>query len=238
VKKDPLFAQVLLRHTNRKAYDLARPVPPTTRAALAAAAHPTLIRVGQVGPEDSAAMAEHRRIAREAWRIELVTPRTIMESFHVLRVGSSEIAQHRDGLSVTSPVVVALERVGLFDRTQVPAPDSSATTGQIKDFNANLDATPGFLWMVTPDNSRVTQIEAGRAWVRVQLAATAQGLAMQPLSQALQEYAEQKQMYADIHALAGATRAGETVQMWARVGYAPAVEPAPRRRLQDFVKSS
>lgn len=28
---------------------------------------------------------------------------------------------------------------------------------------------------------------------------------------------------------------GETVQMWARVGYAPVVEPAPRRRLQDFI---
>ncbi|MBC7918982.1 MAG: nitroreductase family protein [Rhodoferax sp.] len=237
VQKDPLFAQVLLRHTNRKAYDLARPVPPTSRAALAATVKSAPIRVGQVGPEDSAAMAQHRRVAKEAWRIELVTPRTVMESFHVLRVGASEIAQHRDGISLTSPMVVALERLGLFDRTKAPAPDSSATTGQIKDFNANLDATPGFVWMVTPDNSRVTQIEAGRAWARVQLAATAQGLAMQPLSQALQEYAEQKQMYADIHKLAGATRPGETVQMWARVGYAPAVEPAPRRKLQDFVKT-
>ena len=155
----------------------------------------------------------------------------------MLRVGASEIAQHRDGISLTSPMVAALERLGLFDRSQAPAPDSSATTGQIKDFNANLDSTTGFLWMVTPDNSRVTQIEAGRAWVRVQLAATAQGLAMQPLSQALQEYAEQKQTYADTHALAGATRPGETVQMWARVGYAPAVEPAPRRKLEDFVKA-
>jgi hypothetical protein len=61
---------------------------------------------------------------------------------------------------------------------------------------------------------------------------------MQPLSQALQEYEEQKQMYADIHKLAGATRAGETVQMWARVGYAPAVGPAPRRRLEDFIRGT
>lgn len=237
VQRDPLFAQVLLRHTNRKAYDPTRPVPPQVRAALAAAANPAIIRVGQVGPEDSAAMAQHRHIAKEAWRIELITPRTIMESYNVLRVGASEIAQHRDGLSVTSPMVVALERVGLFDRNKVPAPDSSATTGQLKDFNANMDSTPGFLWMVTRDNARSTQIEAGRAWVRVQLAATAQGLAMQPLSQALQEYAEQKQMYADIHALAGATRPGETLQMWARVGYGPAVEGAPRRKLQDLVKA-
>jgi hypothetical protein len=160
-----------------------------------------------------------------------------MESFDVLRVGGSEIAAHRDGLSLTSPVVVAMERLGLFDRSRAPGPDDYATTSQIKEFDAKMASTPGFLWMVTPGNDRVTQVHAGRAYVRVQLAATAQGLAMQPLSQALQEYAEQKQPYADIHALAGAAESGSTVQMWARVGYAPAVEPAPRRRLQDFVRA-
>lgn len=237
VQRDPLFAQVLLRHTNRKAYDLARPVPQQVRSALVAASQHPSIRVGQVGSEAPDGLVQHRRIAKEAWQIELVTPRTIMESYQLLRVGSSEIARYRDGISLTAPMVVALERFGLFDRTKVPAPDSSATTGQIKDFNANIDSTNGFLWIVSKDNNRTTQINAGRAWVRVQLAATAHGLAMQPLSQALQEYAEQKQTYADIHALTGATASGETVQMWARVGYAPAVEPAPRRKLQDFIKA-
>jgi hypothetical protein len=195
------------------------------------------VRVGHVGLEDGAAMAEHRRIARDAWRIELTVPRTIMESFDVLRVGASEIAAHRDGLSLTSPVVVTMERLGLFDRKQPPGPDDYATTSQIKEFDAKMSSTPGFLWMVTPGNDRVTQVQAGRAYVRVQLAATAQGLAMQPLSQALQEYAEQRQPYAQIHALTGATTPGATVQMWARVGYAPLVEPAPRRRLRDFIQA-
>jgi hypothetical protein len=67
------------------------------------------------------------------------------------------------------------------------------------------------------------------------LAATSHGLAMHPLSQALQEYPEQRKPYADIHALVGATPPSETVQMWARVGFAPAVTAAPRRRLQDFI---
>ena len=58
---------------------------------------------------------------------------------------------------------------------------------------------------------------------------------MQPLSQALQEYPEQMAPYAAIHAQTGATAPGHTVQMWVRVGYAPAVEPAPRRALQDFI---
>jgi hypothetical protein len=241
LKKDPLFAQVLQRHTNRSTYDITRAVPAQAWAAMEEAANPagaaTVVRVGHVGLDNSAALAEHRRIAREAWRIELTVPRTIMESFDVLRVGASEIAAHRDGLSLTSPVVVAMDRLGLFDRSRAPGPDDYATTSQIKEFDAKLASTPGFLWMATPANDRLTQVQAGRSYVRVQLAATAQGLAMQPLSQALQEYAEQKQPYADIHALAGAAGAGSTVQMWARVGYAPVVEPAPRRRLRDFIQA-
>ncbi|HVE52599.1 MAG TPA: twin-arginine translocation pathway signal protein, partial [Ramlibacter sp.] len=68
-----------------------------------------------------------------------------------------------------------------------------------------------------------------------QLAATAQGLAMQPLSQALQEYPEQAGPYADIHALLQAPAPRHTVQMWARLGYAPAVGPSPRRPLGAFL---
>ncbi|MES2951662.1 MAG: twin-arginine translocation pathway signal protein [Pseudomonadota bacterium] len=239
VQKDPLFAQILRRHTNRSRYDVGRAVPAAAWAGMAASAarQSSRIRVGFAGLEQGAALDAYRRIAREAWRIELTVPRTIMESFDVLRVGASEISAHRDGLSLTAPMVVALDKLGLFDRKHAPAPDDYATTSQIKEFDAKLASTPGFLWMVTPANDRVTQVNAGRAYVRLQLAATAQGLAMQPLSQALQEYAEQAQTYADIHALTGAKPAGETVQMWLRVGYAPAVEPAPRRRLRDFIRS-
>ena len=238
VAKDPLFAQILRRHTNRNSYDIAHAVPLAAWVAMAGAAGSPGVRVGFAGLEQGgAALAAHRRIALEAWRIELTVPRTIMESFDVLRVGRSEIAAHRDGLSLTAPVVVVMDRLGLFDRTKAPAADDYATTSQIKEFDAKLASTPGFWWMVTPGNDRVTQINAGRAYARVQLAATAMGLAMHPLSQALQEYVEQQQPYADIHALADAIAPGETVQMWARVGYAQPVEPAPRRRLQDFVRA-
>ena len=228
---------MLLRHTNRSPYDLSRPVPTGAWQAMADATKPHALQFGKVGTDQAELMTKHRRIAAEAWRIELTTPRTIMESFDVLRVGAKEIEQHRDGLSLLDTKVVWLNRLGLFDRSKAPAPDDFATTSQIKSFGVNLDATPGFLWMVTGGNDRVTQVNAGRAYARVQLAATAQGLVMQPLSQALQEYPEQKKPYADIHALTGATRPGQTVQMWARVGYAPAAVLSPRRRLQDFIQA-
>ena len=239
VQPDPLFAQILKRHTNRSTYDAARPVSAAAWQAMADAAQAEGLRFGFVGADQSDTLARHRAIANEAWRIELVTPRTILESFKVMRVGAAEVAQHRDGLTLMDPSVVWLARLGLFDRTKAPAPDSYATTSQIKDFTAKLASTPGFLWIVSDGNDRATQVRAGRAYARVQLAATAHGVAMQPLSQALQEYPEQAGPYADIHRLLGASAptSARTVQMWARAGYAPDVQPAPRRGLAAHLVS-
>jgi nitroreductase len=229
VAKEPLFAQILHRHTNRSAYDAARPVPPEAWAAMAESVKPNILRFGFAGLDQPEALRRHRAIAAEAWRIEMTTPKVIMETYKVLRVGSAEVEQHRDGLFVLERIPVLMSKLGLFDRSRPPAPDDYATTSQIKDFNAKLEASPAFLWMVTDGNDRVTQINAGRAFVRVQLAATAAGIALQPLQQALQEYPEQAQSHAEIRRLLDASQVNQTVQMWARVGYAPPVGPAPRR---------
>ncbi|HSI53153.1 MAG TPA: twin-arginine translocation pathway signal protein, partial [Ramlibacter sp.] len=139
------------------------------------------------------------------------------------------------GLSINTPMVRALTTLGLFDRSKAPGPDDSATTGQLSDFNRKIESTPGFFWLVTEGNDRGTQVNAGRAYARAQLAATAQGLSMHPLSQALQEYPEQARLYAQIHALLEAPTPGYTVQMWTRLGYAPPVGPAPRRGLDAHI---
>jgi len=233
VPKDPLFAQILQRHTNRSAYDPARAVPAQAWQAMAAAAATQPLRFGHVGPDQPERLQQQRALAAEAWRIELVTPRTVMESYRLLRVGPEEVARHRDGLTLLDPKVVWLERLGLFDRSQPPAPDDYATTSQINEFNAKLESTPGFLWLLSQDNQRPTQVNAGRAYARVQLAATAQGVVMQPLQQALQEYPEQAGPYAQIHRLLG--EPGQTVQMWARVGFAPPAGPAPRRGIEAHI---
>lgn len=233
VRPDPLFDQILGRRTNREAYEPREPAAKALQAiAASVAAH--RVRAGFAAGSANA-LQQHRAIASEAWRIELETPRTILESYKVLRVGPREIAQHRDGLSINAPLVRALTAVGLFDRSKAPAPGDAAIAGQIKDFNAKMAATPAFIWLVTQGNDRRTQVNAGRAYARAQLAAGAQGLSMQPLSQALQEYPEQAGTYAAIHALLEAPPPAHTVQMWARVGYAPPVQPAPRRGLDAHI---
>lgn len=233
---DPLFAQVFRRRTNRQGYDM-RPPAAEALAAVAASVAGFPLRVGFVDTAQ-AAIAEHRSIAAEAWRVEMTTPRTLLESYKVLRIGPDEIATHRDGIALNDPVVRVLTALGLFDRSRPSAPDSREVIGQIASFNAALDATPAFFWMVTEANDRASQLAAGRAYARAQLAATAHGLSMHPLQQALQEYPEQRAQHQAIHRLLDAGRPGQTVQMWTRLGYAPPVGPAPRRGLAAHIRKA
>ena len=80
-RKDPLFAQILKRRTNRNAYDLARPIPAAAWQSMADAVKPYPFTLGHVDAGAPEALQRHRAIAAEAWRIELVTPRTILESY-------------------------------------------------------------------------------------------------------------------------------------------------------------
>ncbi len=233
--RDPLFGQILRRRTNRNEYDPAKAISAQAWQAMADAAARSPLRFGKIDGGDAQALARHRQVANEAWRIELTTPRTVLESYRWLRVGASEIAAHRDGISLTDPLVVLLDRVGLFDRAQAPAPDDAAIRSQIADFEKKMASTTAFLWLTSERNDRTTQVLAGRAYARVQLAATAHDVWMHPLQQALQEYPEQSAPHAAIRRLAGLDSPDAVVQMWARVGHAPPVGPAPRRGVDAHV---
>ena len=228
VRPDPLFAQIFKRHTKREAYAPTTPTPSAIEAVVASCKE-FPVRVGVADATDPTRLSRHREIAMAAWRVELVTPRTLLESYHWLRIGPAEIAANRDGISLNAPFLRVIDALGLFDRTKASAPDDPAITSQVDDFNAKIATTPAFFWMTTADNKLSTQVLAGRAYVRAQLAATAQGLAMHPLQQALQEYPEQAEHYEAIHSLLDARPTPGTVQMWARLGQGPTLGPAPRR---------
>ena len=236
VKADPLFAHIFNRHTHRGVYENRIPNA-QARQTLADSVKDFSVQLGLVTSEE-ASMQQHRAIAMDAWRIEMQTPHTLLESYKVLRVGPQEIAQHRDGISLNTPMVRGLVALNLFDRSKPSEPDSSAIKGQISEFNDKMSTTPACVWLSTSDNSRPTQMLCGRAYVRLQLAATALGLRMHPLSQALQEYPEQTNNYKAIHELLVGKDSTATVQMWTRLGYAPAGSPSPRRGLQAHFTSA
>ncbi|MES2550530.1 MAG: twin-arginine translocation pathway signal protein, partial [Pseudomonadota bacterium] len=179
---------------------------------------------------DPKEVADWRAFTREALRIEIETPRTYKESVDLFRIGRAEVDANPDGIDFTGPLFEVLGTTGLMTRDTVLDTSSQAYQAGLDAVYANTDTAMGHVWLVTPGNARIDQIATGADWLRVNLAATAAGVAFQPLSQALQEYPEMAALHADLHARLAPT--GGTVQMLARIGYGPTVEPSPRWPLE------
>ena len=232
---DPLFAQIVRRHTRKTTYESGRPLPES----LVRSWEETAIRFGLRGGVVAGleGMDSIRRITREAYEIESTTPRTWLESARLLRIGPSAIAANPDGISLNSPMVRALYSLGVFDPMEVPVKGSKSLE-RVMDRWLPFESGSGFLWLASPNNSRLTQITAGRAYVRCHLLATAAGSDMHPLSQALQEFPEVRGPREAIHKTLDLTALGETLQMLSRVGYATEQRgPSPRRGLESMLRT-
>lgn len=232
---DPLFAQIARRHTRKTAYANDRMLP----EALLRNWHETAKRFGlRSGVTSGAAsMDPIRRITREAYEIEVTTARTWLESARLMRIGPAAIAANPDGISLNSPMVRALHTVGLFDPMEVPVRGSSSLQ-RVMERWVPFESASGFLWLVSPDNTRNTQVASGRAYVRCHLLATAEGVDMHPLSQALQEFPEMRGPREELHKTLGLSAAGETLQMFSRVGFATESRgPSPRRSMDSLLRT-
>lgn len=232
---DSLFDQIVHRHTNKTAYANDKQVPQALTLAWADTARALGLRSGFVSGD--AAMAPIRRITRESYEIECVTPRTWLESARLLRIGPDEIATHRDGISLNGAMPRLMRAVGLFDPLQVPEAGSSNLQRAMERW-APFETGSGYLWLAGDDNSRDTQLKAGRAYVRLHLQATAAGVDLHPLSQALQEFPEVRASYRALHQALGVDPARGPVQMMARAGFALApAGPSPRRDLASMIRA-
>ncbi|WP_299281145.1 twin-arginine translocation pathway signal protein [uncultured Tateyamaria sp.] len=221
-----LFAHVMQRRSLKEPYDTARPVDPGVLADVIAAAERTQVN-GTVAPGDIAAL---REISHVALRIEIETPHTYKESVDLFRIGSREVEANPDGIDFSGPAFEAMALTGAFSREAALDQSSMAYRGGLKAVFENADTAMGHIWQVTPANTRTDQINAGRDWLRLNLATTRAGLGMQPLSQGLQEYPEMSDIYKDLHARFAPD--GGTVQMFARIGYGPEVGQSPRWPLE------
>lgn len=236
---DPLFAQVLKRHTPKVDFDTARPVAPATLQALLASVRTPGIQAG--GTVDANRLGDLRKLCWESANVETLTPRTVMESVRLIRVGPAEILKHRDGISINTAVPRIADALGMFDREAPPKEGSTAYKQMMSRFEGHSRTAMGFVWLASAGSGRSRQVEAGCAYVRLQLKATELGVGVHPMSQALQEFAEMASHYEQAHRLligkaAPATPADDAVQMFCRIGYAPSdVSATPRRPMSDLL---
>jgi hypothetical protein len=221
--KDVLFPFIALRRSNKAPFDLSRPAAPAVLADLAG--QPTFGAQVFTSSEPDL-VAALRRLTWSAFSIEAATRRTWLESVNLTRIGKSEIEAHPDGIAVGGPLLDALALTGLLSRQQMARTDSMAYKSGLDLIRSAMAATPAYGWIITDGNSRREQLAAGRAYVRMNLAATRAGLGFHPNSQALQEYPEMADTLRDLHDLLG-VYAGR-VQMLVRLGYGAPAPATPR----------
>ncbi|GJL90620.1 Acg family FMN-binding oxidoreductase [Hyphococcus sp.] len=232
--KDPLFAAIAARRTARAPFDQTRDVSAETLNAL-----DEFLRPGDGEFEwvnDGTNLAALKDICRKAWAVEMETPEALHESSMLTRIGEVQINAAPDGISLSGPVMEAMGAAGLLTQEKMDDPSSTAYAETRKFYNSNIDSAMAFGWLATSGNSRTDQLRAGAGWVRLQLAATSTGLAMQPFSQALQEYPEMTELFEEIHDFTGicTPRAplDGRLQGLFRFGYAKTPPPAPRWPLE------
>ncbi|MEO0545149.1 MAG: twin-arginine translocation pathway signal protein [Pseudomonadota bacterium] len=219
-KQDPLFAFVMERRSHKAPFDIEKELPQPDIANLGV--HATIYTA-------PAELAELKRHAIAAWETEMSTEAPYMESVHLFRVGKREINANPDGIDIQSPMLDALRLAGQLPNSVLADMSHPAVKEATAETSTQIESSPAIALITTPSNTRLDQLDAGARWLRLNLDATARGIAIRPVSQALQEYQEVRENYDAIHAAFGN---GGTVQMLGLLGYGTQTPRTPRWALE------
>ena len=231
---DPLFKQVLQRRTNRAPYDMARPPTASELQEVVAAAGVDPKLIGMAIDPSSVA-----RIRAVHWRglvVEAQTHAAHGETLGLLRIGSAEVSSNPDGISLEGPMFEPMAPQADAVRKALQDPSSAPSKQMMGGQRGPVDATPAYIWLTTAANSRGDQLDAGRDWVRLNLASTAAGFGLQPQSAVLQEYPEMDHLLRQVHRVLAVDDG--RVQMIGRIGRAAPSPPAPRWALSTRIRSA
>jgi nitroreductase len=234
---DPLFAEIARRRTNKRPYDRTRALTTAELVEMQSASKDNEIswRI----TTDAAQRREIARMCKEAMAIEVSSPERNRETAHWFRFSDRELQEKRDGFGIaqsgTEGVKKWIAERFVLSRERAANPRGAFAQGAVTAIEAQAGSASVFAALVSKTNTRMDQIRTGRAYARVHLAASRLGVAMQPLSQLLEEYAEmaalQQRMKQTLQ-----VEDTDTVQMLFRLGYARPAPPAPRRDVRALVR--
>jgi hypothetical protein len=237
VAKDPLFAAITARTSTKRVYEPGRALSLSDGEALSHALTGeglSLQIVDEVGARSRLA-----DICADAMAVEVKAPSRNVETARWFRFSEDEIEEKRDGFSVLQSGVGTLKRwvaeTFVLDRASASDPKGSFARGAVDQTRDQARSAAAFGALTSDENTRRAQVVAGRAYARVALTATARGLAMHPMSQALEEYPDMavtKQRLERELSLSP----GRTIQMLFRLGHAEVTPHTPRRDVHALLR--
>ena len=233
VSPEPLFEVARLRRTTRSVYDARTPGVDDLAALRAAARAPGIAFNAAVEPGQVARLTE---LAIQGYRIESTDAAAWGETARLMRVGAPAVAEEPSSVSLLGTEVWFGRHLGLLGSDKLMRPDGIAATRAVTGSTEAARSTRAWIWLTSADNTRRSQLEAGRAYMRLDLQAARSGLAIHPNSQVLQEFSVMSPAYAAFHREVGIA-APAHVQMLARLGYADRPGAAPRRSIANVVRA-
>lgn len=227
-RTEPLYPLLFLPDTNRGAYKPGK---------LSSEATAMLEGIGDEYGVQVALYQDENDVQRlggyaiQAAKIEAGVRRVMKETELIFRANEREKNKYRYGFSVEGQGTQGLMRhlmqgmVTLFP--SLNAGQAAADTF-VKSTVTSVEGTSAYAMIITSANTRSSQVQSGMAYSRLILEAHRLGLAVQPLSQALEEYPEMKALYDGIHR--DYAPGGGTIQMLVRVGRPTREAPLSMRR--------
>lgn len=182
--------------------------------------------------QDKSNLDRLHQLAEAGTKIENDIPGIVALSSKLFRPNEYQKNKYRYGFSfegggMSGPMMYVLEAL----LTALPSMNNTeaAKNTAINQTKLAVANTPAYALIITRDNGRTAQVNAGILYSRFQLAAATMGFAMQPMSQVLEEFPEMREQYAAVHR-AYAPQGG-TIQMLVRLG--KPVKQVPRSMRRD-----
>ena len=223
-----LYDAIFLPDTNRSAYE-ATPLTPAQADTLAALPCPGGVAIKLYQTEQD--IKQIGDYAMQSATIEAGVERIMGESGAIFRANEYQKNQFRYGYSVEGQGTSGFMKhilQGLVTLFPGMNSGSAATKTFISSTQTSIDNTPAYAMIVTSGNSRTQQVESGMLYSKLVLTGHTLGLAMQPLSQVLEEYPEMRAPYTAFKRQYAPS--GGTVQMLFRVGTPTKTTPLSMRR--------
>jgi Nitroreductase family len=234
VRPDGLAQFIGQRQSNRKPYS-GPPLTDREAADIRAEARSDSVEVVIIdGP---AQMKPLQDIFYKAMEIEVKTPHLYEETRIWFRFNERQRQAHRDGLSIaqagTDGVRRRIVEWGLRNGRPKQWFSPRSINSFLKGYRRGIDSAAGLVLLKTATNDQLSWLQAGRSFMRFQLALTKYGLTSHPYSQVLQEYPEMTALQAEFNDLLG-VREPAKIQMAVRIGRADRAYAALRRNAEDL----
>jgi nitroreductase len=236
---DALFNEIPRRVSIKTPYQPNRILSPIDAATLETASNSEGIQWRMI--QEKTQLQTLADLCKQAMAIEVASRDRDRETARWFRFSDQELAEKRDGFGLAQSGVFGARKwfaeTFLLNRERAEDPHGSFTSGAITLAGEQAATASAFALLIGGKNTRLEQLRAGRAYARVHLTAARLGLAMQPLSQLPEEYAEMAGVQRHMKEILSIPK-NQTVQMLFRLGYAKPTPLSRRREVRSLLRQT